>query len=231
MIATAGDALLADIIADPKDDGIRLIYADYLEDNGDEERAEFIRVQLEMARLHTCECAPSLYVMPGCATCQLVEPIRRRQRDLLDRHGIDWLAGLPGPLAFTSARMRRGLVAAVSLPLALWLEHGPALVKAHPLEGIELSDRRPEANVRGMWPDGVRVLDSWPRWGWCRRTLYLGEYVLRFALPDDVFACLPPPQLESSAGWWACGTEGEAIDALSGACLSWARAINYGGSR
>ena len=42
--------LLAAIIADPKNDDIRLIAADWLDEHGECDRAEFIRVQVELAR-------------------------------------------------------------------------------------------------------------------------------------------------------------------------------------
>jgi uncharacterized protein (TIGR02996 family) len=42
------DALLAAIQAAPDDDAPRLIYADWLEEHGDPDRAEFIRVQIEL---------------------------------------------------------------------------------------------------------------------------------------------------------------------------------------
>lgn len=49
MTTTAAHAgFIADIIEHPEDDSIRLIYADWLEDHGDPERAEFIRVQVEL---------------------------------------------------------------------------------------------------------------------------------------------------------------------------------------
>jgi uncharacterized protein (TIGR02996 family) len=41
-----GAALLEDICAHPADDGLRLIYADWLDDNGDPERAQYIRQQV-----------------------------------------------------------------------------------------------------------------------------------------------------------------------------------------
>ena len=44
------DALLKAVLADPDDDAPRLIYADWLDENGQAERAEFIRVQCELAR-------------------------------------------------------------------------------------------------------------------------------------------------------------------------------------
>jgi uncharacterized protein (TIGR02996 family) len=42
-------AFLADIIDHPEDDTPRLVYADWLDDNGDPDRAEFIRAQCELA--------------------------------------------------------------------------------------------------------------------------------------------------------------------------------------
>jgi uncharacterized protein (TIGR02996 family) len=44
-------ALLAAIWEYPHDDTVRLVYADWLQENGQPERAEFIRVQLELAKL------------------------------------------------------------------------------------------------------------------------------------------------------------------------------------
>lgn len=43
-------ALLESVRANPDDDAIRLIISDWLEENGEEERAEFIRVQIELAK-------------------------------------------------------------------------------------------------------------------------------------------------------------------------------------
>jgi uncharacterized protein (TIGR02996 family) len=45
------EAFLADICEHPDDDAPRLIYADWLDEHGQPERAEFIRVQIELARL------------------------------------------------------------------------------------------------------------------------------------------------------------------------------------
>ena len=53
MTATLTDesAFLAAIREAPQDDALRLIFADWLDGNGDEARGEFIRVQCELARL------------------------------------------------------------------------------------------------------------------------------------------------------------------------------------
>ncbi len=50
-MSTAEEAFLSDVRANPEDDGVRLIYADWLQDNGQPQRAELIRVQVELARL------------------------------------------------------------------------------------------------------------------------------------------------------------------------------------
>jgi uncharacterized protein (TIGR02996 family) len=42
----ASDALFEAILDDPDDDGVRLVYADWLEEHGGQARAEFIRLQL-----------------------------------------------------------------------------------------------------------------------------------------------------------------------------------------
>jgi uncharacterized protein (TIGR02996 family) len=44
------EALLASVLAEPEEDTPRLIYADWLEENGFSERAEFIRIQCEIAK-------------------------------------------------------------------------------------------------------------------------------------------------------------------------------------
>ena len=44
-------AFIAAIIADPDDDTVRLVAADFLEEHGDPDRAAFIRIQVELARL------------------------------------------------------------------------------------------------------------------------------------------------------------------------------------
>lgn len=51
-MATDLEALLAAVVANPADDVARLVYADCLEENGNEPRARFIRLQIEAERFH-----------------------------------------------------------------------------------------------------------------------------------------------------------------------------------
>jgi uncharacterized protein (TIGR02996 family) len=45
------DAFQASILESPDDDALRLIYADWLDEHGQPKRAEFIRVQCQLAQL------------------------------------------------------------------------------------------------------------------------------------------------------------------------------------
>jgi uncharacterized protein (TIGR02996 family) len=76
-----GEALFRAMCELPADDTPRLVYADWLEENGRPERAEFIRLQCEKWNL--CPAYPT----PGEA--------RTRASELLRRHRNEWDAELP----------------------------------------------------------------------------------------------------------------------------------------
>ena len=73
------EGLLNDIRANPGDDTLRLVYADWLDDHGDPARAEFIRAGCELAGLGE-----------GAAAS-----LRERTRELLDKHRKEWVSELP----------------------------------------------------------------------------------------------------------------------------------------
>jgi uncharacterized protein (TIGR02996 family) len=74
------EAFLRAIWAEPDDDGPRLVYADWLEENGQPQRAEFIRVQCELGR-------------PGVASARR-KRLRIREQELLEAHRRQWLGKL-----------------------------------------------------------------------------------------------------------------------------------------
>src|SRR5437868_8372290 len=123
---TADDFLRA-ILAAPDADVPRLAYADWLEDDGDPDRAEFIRVQCALA------------AMPDGR--REYHPLRERERALKVRHRDEWLRPfhrLLGPgrprgwqrwlsrPAPWHARFRRGFVEVLSLRLDDYLSHAGA---------------------------------------------------------------------------------------------------------
>ena len=96
---TAHDAFLEAIIAAPGDDTPRLVYADWLEEHGEGERAEFIRVQIVLSSPEgvrvKCgrtksrpECSD-----PECRWCFY----RRRERSLLCHNFAKWNPLPPDP--------------------------------------------------------------------------------------------------------------------------------------
>src|SRR5436309_3641087 len=76
------DAFLDLIRLHPDDDGPRLVYADWLDDHGDPERAEFVRAQCALEAM-----PPEDAGRPG---------LQRRAQELLGRHGKGWASVLPG---------------------------------------------------------------------------------------------------------------------------------------
>jgi uncharacterized protein (TIGR02996 family) len=72
----AAEPFLRAIHDRPDDDAPRLVYADWLDERGDADRAEFIRVQCALARAHAND--------PRRAAWQA------RERELLERHHTEW---------------------------------------------------------------------------------------------------------------------------------------------
>src|ERR1051325_120601 len=87
-------AFLQDIKQNPDDDAPRLILADWLDERGEEDRARFLRAQVELAR--RADDAPRR------------GELRRQERELRHRHEYTWLGPLPS-LA-DGWKWRRGLV-------------------------------------------------------------------------------------------------------------------------
>jgi uncharacterized protein (TIGR02996 family) len=129
------DAFLQAIIESPDDDAPRLVYADWLEDHGDPARAEFIRVQCELAKL-TDE---------GPRQAEL----QARERQLLATHVKEWAEPVQsvlepwedwdGPVRRRGWwRFHRGLIDTVALSAETFLERAEALFRVSPIRRITL---------------------------------------------------------------------------------------------
>src|SRR5262249_45999900 len=73
------EAFLHAILEAPDDDAPRLVYADWLDDHGDSDRAEFIRLQCALAKL-----PPDAPQRPA---------MRQREEELLSLHSWEWAVG------------------------------------------------------------------------------------------------------------------------------------------
>jgi uncharacterized protein (TIGR02996 family) len=113
------------ILDAPDDDVPRLVYADWLEEHGDDARAEFIRLQCRLARLDSDD--------PD------VEALRGRQRELLSAHQASWKQSLPSRLRGAECTFRRGFVAEVRTTARQFVRGAAALRKSTPLEGADLT--------------------------------------------------------------------------------------------
>jgi uncharacterized protein (TIGR02996 family) len=84
-------AFLRAIIEHPGDDGPRLVYADWLDEQGQAARAEFIRIQCELAADWSC-CRCTRH--QRCGFCRL----QRRERELWgDAQPSEWFPTVPLP--------------------------------------------------------------------------------------------------------------------------------------
>jgi uncharacterized protein (TIGR02996 family) len=81
------EPLLRAICADPEDDTVRLVYADWLQENDDPERAEFIRVQIEYEWRRAARACDGAFLRRYRAACRKAG----RWRNELPRvPGVSW---------------------------------------------------------------------------------------------------------------------------------------------
>lgn len=146
---TDEQGLLAAICAYPDDDTPRMVFADWLEENGQSERAEFIRVQVELSRTRT-QCDPNCIgrsrLSDKCGSyvdVKTMKPVpcqdcwrelRQRERELLR---IVWFSvyesdplqhfvcsGVSFDLAMMPrVEFRRGFIESVTCSWSDWLRH------------------------------------------------------------------------------------------------------------
>jgi uncharacterized protein (TIGR02996 family) len=132
---TDGEALFAAVLREPDEDTPRLVYADWLEENDQAERAEFIRVQVELARAPT-------------------SALFSQQKTLLARYEDEWLAPLraPGqPLeGGAGALFRRGFVEVVWTSARRFLEKAGELFAVAPVRELRVTRANPEEYRRLM---------------------------------------------------------------------------------
>jgi len=126
------ESLLLAVCDNPDDDTPRLVFADWLQEHGEEERAEFIRVQIELAR--------------GAVKSDLQE----REKALLAAHGESWSEPLrtlglelvnyqkPKPRSINGIEYRRGFPFGVQIneEKAEFADRAPALFQCAPIQRI-----------------------------------------------------------------------------------------------
>lgn len=113
-------AFLRSIIAEPDRDDLRLIYADWLDERGDTDQAEFIRLQ--------------------CTRGMEADPLTR-ETELFDRHWQEWsqpILSLIPHLTRNDISFQHGLPFRLTFRSAGDLEHLPAIMNVAPIREMDL---------------------------------------------------------------------------------------------
>lgn len=244
MTMSDQQSLLRGVLADPADNVARLVYADWLEENGESERAIMIREGVGRPErfIHppSSEAAMYFHRFQPDLNAKADEPIRFQKSERLEiapaMPGIQW-------------ETSRGFVSNVSCNLQSWIggpcprchgrggwetgphsgdctlcdstgrtpAHGPRIVAEQPVEVVEVSDKRPQ-------PSGGFAL-------WGKGGTWFGYNVPEMLLPDEIFDMLNG-EIEALRGDVAESGGGEymlfesvelAQSDLSLALLNWAR--------
>ncbi len=144
------DALLNTIIANPNDDLPRLVYADFLEENGSDGHAAFIRDQIELA--NTPDWEPVA--------------VRWRRKSLEEQAGDRWRDSLPWANAWNPRfPFRRGLGYAIKTQIVQHLiDYGDALFASAPIGELHLpggSMQEYEQLAQQDWLPRVQSVRFW----------------------------------------------------------------------
>lgn len=171
---TTLDSLLAAILDPATDcDAVRLVMADALEEAGQDERAELIRVQIRIDRLNTELMNEEDYGNPNCKGCRERLVLLVCEQELIRSQRGAWLTRYPW-VDIASLRhgavqdgraflFDRGFVEEIHCPAADWLSHADTLTAAHPIRCVTLTTMPELAHGRGhraddmfVWLEGCR---------------------------------------------------------------------------
>jgi uncharacterized protein (TIGR02996 family) len=178
MLMEMDQVFLQDILAHPEEDGHRLIYADWLNEQGgrgDVERAEFIRVQCSLGERER-EKHTGFQDDPACPISTLLS----REKDLLQRWFWEWFGNYESPLAGAwpgspaaqinqqakveigyfarkdrlhwTLTLRRGFVQTLALPYYDLRSYGDQLLTWQPLQEVLLTTLVDSFPLREKWP-------------------------------------------------------------------------------
>lgn len=139
MSGRISEAFLEQITANVDDDAMRIVFSDWLEEQGECERAEFIRVQVQRASLPMWDAAQV--------------GLRIREQELLKQHGETWLKEMPEIPGVRWEGFRRGIVAVVS-----FVNFDALRASAHACRASA-----PIEAVRVPWPRRRESADNVPR--------------------------------------------------------------------
>jgi uncharacterized protein (TIGR02996 family) len=135
------EPFLRAICENPDDDTVRLVYADWLDEHGESDRAELIRIGLRLAA-------------GGCSSAE-EQSLRARERELIQRNRERWFAELPRARNFewsfggdlewnTYWRFDRGFVGCVTFwSVGAYRRNANRVFRSTPIRAVTVCDVRP----------------------------------------------------------------------------------------
>lgn len=144
MFTDPRPGLLRAVCERPDDDLPRRLFADACDEAGDPVRAEFVRIQLELAQSPLAEIAEAdrhhHAIESKVVDNQRYGTLRRRGQELLRRHWDEWTADLPGPKDSTVGfHFARGFPEQITCTWPDFARHADALRAATPLREVVLT--------------------------------------------------------------------------------------------
>jgi uncharacterized protein (TIGR02996 family) len=123
------DDFLLEILANPDDDALRLVYSDWLEERGDLLQAEFIRAQCELAKLRLDD--------------PRYEDARKRELAVRLKYERVWRKKLPEWTAYLRIHSRRGFGGEVFTTIPYFAKNASRLFKLVPIQHVNFSQGEP----------------------------------------------------------------------------------------
>jgi uncharacterized protein (TIGR02996 family) len=146
---TERESLIAAVCADPDDDTVRLAYADWCDENGEPERAEFIRVQVELWRWTVNgEDGEDAWL----EDTPEADAANRRYAEVM--HWEDSFVGLPPDVRWSMRFFfTRGFVSHLTCTQEQFLAPGvaAAVFAAHPVLSVTIAGAEPELSENGLY--------------------------------------------------------------------------------
>jgi uncharacterized protein (TIGR02996 family) len=155
------EQLLRAVLENPAEDTVRLVFADWCDENGEGQLAEFIRCAVGEEKLkHTHASGAG-----GCKRCKMARVVCRyienvAKKQFLPWAGDDtiWYGGRGLSWHRWCVTFARGFVSEVHLPTAAFLRHAESIFARHPVVRVVLTDKSPEDWGYGWgWTSSIPV--------------------------------------------------------------------------
>lgn len=162
MTTTIHHELLQEILKHPDDDELRLIFADWLEEQGLVAYPEFIRVQVRLPLIAQCskpDCFgdvngvdPELCLWWICAHCQERLRLRKKNSELLEHPEVKKMLRVPGISGF-GCIIDRGFVGEITCAANDWMLGGEMAVMAQPIGVVRIRKQVDRENYQWVMND------------------------------------------------------------------------------